>query len=278
MALLEALDRIGEVEDSAINLAESALLLSKLTRPEVNTQRYHHHLQKIARDVSDRFRLLLEGGASDDVLTRLAALKHIIADQEGYKGDEDTYNALENADLTRVIDRRRGLPITLAILYIHAGQAQGWDISGINFPGHFIVRLEQEGKRVLFDPFHFGKILEAPDLRHYLKAALGPRAELSVAYYAQATNRDILVRLQNNIKLRQIEAEDYQGALDTLCALRRIDPAEHRFLYEVGIINARIERYLVALEALEDYVTKAPDARDRAEARGLIAHIRQFIM
>lgn len=272
-----ALRAIGAQSDAEIDLAYASLTLARLMRPDVHLDRYQNHFTKLAHDVAERHRALIAGGADDDVLTRLAALKHILADREGYQGDSETYNALENADITRVIDRRKGLPIALAILYIHAARAQGWPTMGINFPGHFIVRLEQDGKRILFDPFHGAKLLEAPDLRSYLKQALGPRAELSVTYYTEATNRDVLVRLQNNIKLRQIEAEDYEGALCTLAALKYIDPVELRFLFEEGVVNARIERYGAALSALNDYVTRTPDARDRAEAQGLIAYLQQLM-
>src|SRR5690606_10569173 len=119
-------------------------------------------------------------------------------------------------DLVRVIDRRKGLPIAISILYIHAGRAQGWNVVGLSFPGHVVIRLEEEGHRLIADPFNGGKVLQAPDLRSLVKNALGDKAELSADYYNPATNREMLIRLQNNIKLRQVESEDYEEALKTV--------------------------------------------------------------
>jgi regulator of sirC expression with transglutaminase-like and TPR domain len=135
-----------------------------------------------------------------DIEARVGALIQVIADDLGYRGDELTYDDLQNANLMRVIDRRKGLPVALGILYIHAARAQGWQAHGLNFPAHFLIAVEIAGQRAILDPFRGQRIGGAGALRGLLKSMLGEDAELSPAHSATLPNRAVLLRLQNNIK------------------------------------------------------------------------------
>ena len=275
--IFEKLMAIGQLPDGAIDLGMAALYLAALDQPGISLERYDSHIKKLAEEVRDRHQALLEAGAKDAVETRLAALKHIIADKYEYTGDNDHYDDLQNASLIRVIDRRKGMPIALAILYIQTGRNLGWDIYGLNLPGHFVCRVDQDGQRIIFDPFGNCAVLQAPELRQLVKRTLGPQAELSVDYYNPADNRTILVRLQNNIKLRRIEAEDYEGALQTVEAMRALDPQEYRLLLDAGVLYARTNRLQNAIVTLEDYIAKAPGDRDRQEAALLLDQLRDTL-
>lgn len=271
---LESLDGASE-ED--IDLARAALALAARGQPGVVIDRYLNHIKKICVDVGARHEELLEAGAADDAGTQLAALKHVIVTMHGYKGDIETYDDLQNASLMRVIDRRMGSPVTLAILYIVAGQAQGWDVEGLDFPGHFICRLDKDGRRLIFDPFYDCKILDAPDLRDFVKQVRGPEAELSAAFFNPSGRRDTLIRLQNNIKYRQIESEDYEGALSTVTGMRLIAGDEYRLLLDAGVLYARTGQAKAAIDVLEDYIKKAPKDRDRHDAALLLQDLKNSL-
>ncbi len=258
-------------------MAASALLFAALARPGLSLDRYENHLKKLSDDTGARYRALLDGGAKDDARTRLAALKHIIVDQEGYDGDTKSYDDIDNADLTRVIDRRKGMPIALAILYIETGRAQGWDLEGINFPGHFIVRIDVGADRVLFDPFGQCRILEAQDLRWLAKKAMGPQAELLTHYYQEAGNREIIIRLENNIKHRMIEAEDYPAALEIVERCRIFAPDEYRLLLDAGVLYAKVGETEKAIAALQGYLAVVTDYRDREDALVFLRHLEQGV-
>ncbi len=270
----DVLRRVGEIRDHEIPLAETALYLSASCQAGIDLNRYRTHLSKIAGEVGDRFSALLKAGADDSTETRLAALKHIVCDQYNYQGDIENYDDLENADLVRVIERRKGLPIALAIIALHAARAQGWDIEGINFPGHFLLRLEKGSHRVITDPFSQFKIMQASDLRQLVKKISGPKAELSSSYYESATSREILIRLQNNIKHRQIEHEDYEAALKTVEQMRLIAPKENRLLFDSGVLHARNGHIKKAIDILEEYIKKAPTISDRHDAELFLASLR----
>lgn len=257
---------LKDLPDGDIDLATAAIALAALGQPGISTDRYFTHLKKISRETTDRYAELLREGSPDQPETMLAALNHVIVGIEAYKGDNETPDDLQNASLIRTIERRKGSPLTLAILYLQAGRQQGWDIAGLDFPGHFLCRLEKDGRRIIFNPFNKGAILEAAGLRSLLKRVRGLQAELSATYFEPATNRQILMRLQNNIKYRQIEAEDYAGALKTVETMRLVDPAEFRLLLDAGVLYARTNQTRAAIETLEEYIKKAPHDRDRHEA------------
>lgn len=267
----------GTKEDGDINIFNVAMAFAAPAHEGISIDKYYNHLNKAAREVGERYIELLNAGAKDDVRTQLAALKHILSDREGYEGDTENYDDLQNADLIRVIDRRKGMPIALSILYIYVGRLNGWAVDGLNFPGHFLCRIEKNGERVIFDPFAACDILEAPELRKLIKQIRGTNAELSADYYKPCTNRETLIRLQNNVKLRLIEAEEYEEALKAVEMMRLIDPEEYRLLLDAGVLYAKTGQRRVALGVLEEYIAKAPNPNDRRDAELIIRQIRDTL-
>lgn len=268
---------IGTLPDGDIPLAEGALALSQSCRNGRSMQRYCHHLDLLGDQVAERYMDLLNAGARDIATTCLAALKHVLSDLHGYQGNQDDYDNLDNADLACVIDSNKGLPIALAILYIHAGRLQGWSIDALEMPGHVLCRIEHNAERVIFDPFARCRLMEAQDIRALLKKILGEKAELSASYFEPTSNRDILVRLQNNIKLRQIEGEDYAEALKTVEDMIKIAPHEYRLDLDAGVLYAKTEQPMAATRHLESYIETAPQDRDRQEAALLLRHIKESL-
>src|SRR6266581_7123621 len=169
-------------------IGEAALALASFERPRVGLARYRQHLAMLARDVGRH------GGAGGDLAARARALNEIILLKHGYSGDELTYDDLQNANLMHVVDRRKGLPVSLGILYMHAGRAQGWDTVGLAFPGHFLIRLADGPERLILDPFHGGQACGAAELRELLKATAGQESELLPQYYTPVADRDVLLR------------------------------------------------------------------------------------
>lgn len=271
------LEGLSDIPDEDINLAQAALALSALDHPGISVDRYFHHLQLLAEDVANLHHEQLKKDAEDTADLRLRSLRQVLVEQHEYLGDVHSYDDLQNASLIRVIDRAKGLPITLSILYIHAARMQGWNVDGLNIPGHFVCRLEYEGDRLIFDPFHGGELLEASDLRDLVKRALGPQAELTSAYYEPTPNREILFRLENNIKHRKIDAEDYEGALEHVKRMRLIDPEEYRLMLDAGVLYAKTDQPKAAIEMLANYIDRAPNNRDRHEAELLLQELTQSL-
>jgi regulator of sirC expression with transglutaminase-like and TPR domain len=172
-----------------------------------------------------------------------------------------------------VIDRRKGLPVTLGILYIHAARAQGWSAVGLNFPGHFIVRMEGAGDRLVVDPFHNGLVRDAAELRELLKLNVGLDAELSPHHYDAVSDRDILIRLQNNIKIRNIRDGRLEQAMDIVRGMLLFAPEIASLWHEAGALNLRLGNFLAAIETFERFI----ELCDREEARHEVAAVVQSI-
>ncbi|MGK9167839.1 transglutaminase-like domain-containing protein [Inquilinus limosus] len=263
------LDRAGAQPDDAIDLAEAALALAALDRPRgVGFDWYRRHLDQLVADVTREAERLPPAEAMTAVLAR----------RWGYAGDVDSYDDLQNANLMRVIDRRKGLPVTLGILYLHVARAQGWTMVGLNFPSHFLVRLDAGGARTILDPFHAGMSRGPGELRDLLKAVLDAGAELVPEHYEPVSDRDILLRLQNNLKVRHIRAGDFAKALAVIEAMRRFAPNHAPLLREAGILYARLGNMRAAIDALDRYVAAPGEPEiQRHEAAILLQSFRSSL-
>jgi regulator of sirC expression with transglutaminase-like and TPR domain len=206
---------------------------------------------------------------------RIETINRVLFVDHGYRGDGETYDDLENANLIRVIDRRKGLPVALGVIYMHVARAQGWPIAGLNFPGHFLVRIDDDTRRAIVDPFHGGRVCEASDLRDLLKATAGAEAELTPRLYEPAGNRQVLLRLQNNVTTRLARAGRLDEAIESLDAQLLLAPEEGRLWFERGAYQARLGNVRAAIESLEAFVARAGTASARRDAETVIAGLRR---
>ncbi len=262
------LRELGASGERILPIAEAALALASFERPRVDFGHYRDHLRLIARDVGQH------PGAAGDLAARARALNEIVLLKYGYSGDALTYDDLQNANLIRVIDRRKGLPVALGILYIHAARAQGWDMAGLAFPGHFLVRLSDDRERVIIDPFHDGQICGAAELRELLKTATGRDSELSPEHYTAASDRDVLLRLQNNLKARLLHTQNPERAVTVVETMLMLAPDLAELWREAGMLHRHLGNMRAAAAALEQYVVRAPDGMPRHQAASILQQLR----
>jgi regulator of sirC expression with transglutaminase-like and TPR domain len=266
-------DRLASLSDEEIDLAFAAIALAAPKYPQRSLERYGHHIKKIYEDVGLRHADLLEAGAEDNLATRIATLKHIIHDKYEYLGDKETYDSLQNANMIEVIERRKGLPVAISILYLAASHAQGWEAEGLNFPAHFVIRMTKDSERMIIDPFNDMAILDAAGLRHLVKTFIGGAAELSADYYESVSKIDVLIRLQNNLKLRLISIEDYEEALAVVEQMQKVAPKEKRFLLDQGVLLAKLNEKQRAIDALEAYLEGDLTYHDKHDVETFIAEL-----
>lgn len=257
-------------DDDRFDAAEAALALAALQHPGVSLDPYRAHLRELRQDLADAAR-----GLPPAAVDQAEVLARVLATQHGYLGDDESYDDLQNADLMRVIDRRRGLPVSLGILYIHAGRRQGWDVTGLNFPGHFLVRVHGgDGERAILDPFHGGRRLEAHDLRDLLKIMQGQGAELTADVYQPLTEREVVLRLMNNIKLRHMKGNAYAEALACVSDMLLLTPDDAALWRERGLLHMRVGDLPGAITALDEYLDRAPDGPDRQRIDQVLQELR----
>jgi regulator of sirC expression with transglutaminase-like and TPR domain len=262
------LREVGASQAPTLPIAQAALALASFDRPRVALARYRQHLGAIARDVGRH------AAGSADLPARAQALNEIILLKYGYSGDELTYDDLQNANLMRVIDRRKGLPVALGILYLDAARAQGWDTVGLGFPGHFLIRLSDSGERLILDPFHGGRVLDAVALRELLKAIAGQEIELAPEHYAPVADREVLLRLQNNLKSRLIQSQRHEQAVRVIETMQMLAPDLAELYREAGLLHAQLGNMRAAVSAIEQYVDRAPEGSQRHEAAVVLQQLK----
>jgi regulator of sirC expression with transglutaminase-like and TPR domain len=247
------LARLGDLcagDGQRLDLLEAALTLSALRRSELLAEPadlapFRQHVAAMASDLAD---LVRRRGASPE------ALAEVIARSYGYRGDTDSYDDLQNTDLVRVIERRKGLPVALSILYLDVARRQGWDAEGLAFPAHFLIRVGIDGARHVVDPFHDGTVRDAADLRGLLRQVLGPDAELHPQHFDPVSDRDVLLRLENNVRLRLAKREEWPAAAQSLERMLAIAPDRPELLFEAGQLNARLDKRRAAIAAFERFL------------------------
>lgn len=267
---------IGNAEDEDIDLAYAALVLAAADRPGVSMDPYVRHLEQLASDVGD----YAEGSAQDamdpdEALSlRIEALVQVIVRRYGYGGSDVVFDDLDAANLMRVIDNRSGLPVSIGILFIAGARAQGWQATGLDFPGRFLVRLDAGGMRKIIDPFAGGAIIEAPDMRSMFKAVVGNHVEMTPEHYRDMGNRDILLRLQSNIKSRLLQRERWDDAVEIIETMLLFAPGQTGLWREAGLLHTRLDHIKDAIRALEEFLRRTGAEEKRYKTSMLLQELR----
>jgi len=265
---------LGQKNDCDINLIEAGFAFSLLSDTGVDIKKYRDYIYGLSIELKQTFDNLCAVENGDDVHVQVKALENVFAQSHGYIGDDKNYDDLQNINLFNVIDRRMGMPITLCMIAIEVCRAQGWRADGVNFPGHFLMRLEKDGERLLVDPFRGCKILEAKDMRIILKRIIGDDAELSATYYDPCTNREILLRLQNNMKYRLIDSEKYEDALNIVDTMTWVAPDDYRLCLDRAVLMARLDQTKGAIDNIKKYLNHVSDPIDKAEVEQFLYQLQ----
>jgi len=232
--------------DTAIDLIRAALCIAGEHNPELDPEDSYRRLAKL----SERARVQIDTTQS---LAEIAdKLCHLLYRQVGFSGDSKDYYNPDNSFLNRVLETRRGIPISLALVYIGVSEALGLNIEGIGFPGHFLLKLHHaagdQSEDVIIDPFA-GQVLSIDDCKDLLAVSSGNTLPFKPEFLNSISKRAILRRMLGNLKNIYINNNDYVQAL-SLC--------DRLLLLDKDSVQDRIDRAGV-LEKLECYEPAAKD-------------------
>ncbi len=272
----QILKQAGQQADEDIDLlavagAFALFDLGKLDEP-VPLDPYERHLDDMAAAIR---RALPDGSGSTDLTTHLEALKAVVVEAEGYRGDDQNYDALHNANILSVIERRRGLPVAIGLICMALADRLGWDLKGLNFPGHFLLRLTVGKEQAIIDPFDGLSERQPGDLRLLIKAHRGPEADFSPEHEQPVSRRDVLLRLRNNVKIRLLDADDEEGALSCVEQMAWLKPQDPDLRREVAMINIRLSKLRGAIDALEAVALVEEDEIASREAANMARELRR---
>lgn len=264
-------ERIVQRPDPAFDLARAALLVAAESSPTLDVEGQLAILERWAIDL----RALLTPEMNN--LQKLARLRRFLFDELGFRGDHDDYYNPSNSLLHEVMVRRRGIPLTLSILFLEMGWRIGIPLEGVGFPGRFLVRLTGEERDLLLDPFTRGMSVHEEDCRHILKEISGGRIEFQERLLASVTKRDMIARLLLNLKGAYLRVHQDEQALSAVERLLVIHPEDAEERRDRGLLLYRLQRYGPAFDALRDYLAARPEAPDRDSIERHARQLRELI-
>lgn len=250
--------------DSRIDLAAGSLLIAAEEYPQLPLAPYLRRLDLLADRLGDR----LAGETAPTIV--LQELCRVLFREEGFRGNADAYYDPRNSFLNDVLDRRLGIPITLGIVMLEVGWRAGLPLSGINFPGHFLVRYDGEVARLLIDPFDGGRVRWEDEGQELLDRVYGGMVRMRDEFLRPATRTDILARVLTNLKTIYLNTRDDDRALRAVDRILLLRPAAGVELRDRGLLLARTGRNHEAVAELERYLDYSPTAPDAQRVRSLI--------
>lgn len=265
--MIENITDLGLIEDEAIELDRAALRLAALDLPDTDLTPYETYLDELASEIA------AVSTDADTAARRVAVLRTILSDKHDFRGDSDTYEDIANANLIAVIDRRRGLPVALAILYVAMARRMGWRADVLNTPGHIVASLTDETEQVVIDPYNRGRQLSAKSLQQLIQRATGSWQALDPSGWTAMENRAVLVRLLNNQTVRAVQAGKLDRAATLYERMTMIAPTIAYLWWERAQVEWQIGRNREARASLSALLEMTTDEDRRRKAIHLLDSI-----
>lgn len=215
-------------------LDQAALLIGAWDFPQRDLESYRALLDDIAKQVAP------EVEAADTGPLRAEAISSWLFSRLGYAGNTDDYYDPRNSFLCEVIDRKRGIPISLSVLYLEVARRVGVLAQGVNFPGHFLVRVATEDAWLFLDPFNHGQQLTPTDLENLLRKTTNSSAVLEPNVIAAASKRQIVARMLVNLAGIYGRNGDLPRSLDVLERLAILEPMNPRIARDLAQLRQRV--------------------------------------
>ena len=227
----------------------------------------------------DKFALRLKRRLPADIapIPKLRLLNNFFYQELGFSGNFNDYYNPDNSYLHKVISTRRGIPISLAVIYIELAQQIGLDVKGISFPGHFLMKLSVKSGDIILDPFN-GASLSREEIEErlepYFVNGRSPDDPPLASYLANASERNILVRMLRNLKAVYAENPHWKEFLNVQQKLVILLPDEIEERRDRGLAYANLDCPQAALQDLEAYLAECPQATDAELLRMRLPELR----
>ncbi len=259
-----------EVEDERIDLLQAALTISRTEYPDLDFKPYVTRIEQLSRRVAARV---------DDIgdpAQNVAALNHVLFEEEKFRGNKEDYYDPRNSFLNDVLDRKLGIPITLAVVYMEVARHIGFPLFGVGMPGHFLLKhYDVDGGQVLIDAFDRGRMLTPDDCQHRLDQIYGGQMPLQPEFLVSVSRRQMLTRMLNNLKSIYLTTRNFRKALPIVDLVLAIYPRSPEDVKQRAMLRYATNQTLGALQDLETYLKMSPEASDADEIRQTALSIRR---
>ncbi|MGH8029922.1 MAG: SirB1 family protein [Arenimonas sp.] len=261
---------LASLGDDELPLLDTALLIARDEYPELDPRESRAAVDGYVQALRPK----LHGDL--DLPSRLTAINHFLFDELGYAGNHTQYDDPRNSYVNQVIERKLGIPISLAVIQIELTRRLGLPLDGVSFPGHFLVRLPVDDGILVLDPFNKGRPVSAEELKERASPHLGgqpPDDRQLLEILAPATHRMILARMLRNLKGLYVEAGDWERVARSADRLLRLGPETAEALRDRGLAYREIGHASGARADLGRYLQLAPQAEDAESVRQTLVEL-----
>ena len=264
LAFREAID----CAEDQIDLGRAALAIARQEYPDLKIDDFLTQLDRLAQAVELRM------GDEKNPYRIIAALNTVLFKEQGFQGNRSEYYDPKNSFLNDVIIRKKGIPISLSVIYMEVARRVGLSLEGVGFPGHFLVKYDDGDIEILIDVFNDGEVRAREDLNQMLQQLYRGQVSYQPGFVTALGKRDILRRMLNNLKWIYLERGEPLKTLSILDQLVILNPSSVSEIRDRGLLYITLERYAQALEDLESYLRLAPKADDAAMVKTQIEAVR----
>lgn len=267
--ILDQLASLVRTEGRNLRLDRAAALVAVHEQPWLDPKAPLEALDALAAG------LRIPEGA--DVFEATARMNQHLFVELGFAGDTDDYHAPHNSYLDRVLERRRGLPILLSLVYIEVARRAGVAMEGIGFPGHFLVAPKDDG-RFFIDPFAGGAVRRREEMMTRLEQIAGaPRARIvdPDKYLAPIDGPRFLARINQNLKSAFLQNGDMEGALRAVERLLILTPQRRQHARDRAVLLGKLGRWDEAANGLRTYLDEGLEIDDREQLQELLEHFEE---
>ncbi len=253
--------------DQDIDLAKAALYMAQEETPSLNIETYLEQLDEWAQQVQG---LLPEERYP---LRVIQCINQVLYDDLGFVGNEENYYDPRNSFLNEVMERRTGIPITLALVYLEVARRIDFPMVGIGMPGHFLIRPEFKDAGIFVDAFHKGEVLFPEDCQQRLQEIFAQPVTLEDQFLEAVSKKEFLARMLTNLKLIYINQQDLERALAVIERLLLVFPDAIIEQRDRGLLHYQMGDTQSAIADLKTYIAHYPEASDSSMIEMLISQI-----
>jgi regulator of sirC expression with transglutaminase-like and TPR domain len=255
------------LERDPVPLDEAALAIALEEYPSLDVEEYLVRLDALGARVRRLAPPPLRAASA------LGALRRVLHEEEGLRGNEQDYYDPRNSFLNEVLDRKLGIPISLSVIWIEVARRAGLPLQGVGFPGHFLAKYASGGPEVFVDAYNGGEMLSADECVARYRARTGGR-DLDRRYLAGVASRQILSRMLQNLKRIYVERRDDVRTYAVLDRILLLSPGQIEAVRDRGLVAARLGGGAAAAQDLEAYLARMASAPDADDVRKVLAVLK----
>ncbi len=260
----------GGIDDERIDLLRAALTFARIEHPKLDPAPYIRQIEALSRRVAAKIE------DPGDAVQCIAALNHVLFEEEMFRGNTADYYNPRNSFIHDVLDRKLGIPITLALLYMEVGRRAGFQLFGVGMPGHFMLKhYDVDGRSFFIDAFERGSVLSEEDCKRKIESIHSGQITLRPEFLFIVTRRQMLTRMLNNLRTIYLSRRDFRRAVQIVDLILVIYPRSPEDVKQRAALRYNLNDYRGALSDFEEYVRMAPDASDAEEIRHTAVGLRR---